>query len=70
MNRDSPHRRWIVENAEPAQCPYCGSGHTERSAAFGPFHMTEPYFCRVCGSPFSRIRWRAPGRADAGPHGE
>lgn len=70
MNRESLHRRWIVENADPAKCPYCGSGDTERSAAFGPFHMTEPYMCRACGSPFSRIRWRAPGRPGPGAAGE
>jgi DNA-directed RNA polymerase subunit RPC12/RpoP len=67
MNR-ALHRKWIVENGAPVACPYCGSSRTERSAAFGPFHMTEPYVCRECGSPFSRIRWRASAdpETDAG----
>ncbi len=39
-------------------CPYCGAADTERAAAFGSFHMSETYFCKRCGSPFSRIKWQ------------
>jgi DNA-directed RNA polymerase subunit RPC12/RpoP len=50
-------RRWSAENGPPKPCPYCGSSDTERSAVFGPFHMSEAYVCRACHSPFSRIKW-------------
>jgi transposase-like protein len=60
MSREAAHRRWLVEQAAKESCPYCGSAETERAGAFGAFHMTEPYLCRSCGSPFSRIRWRQP----------
>ncbi len=50
-------RREIAERARPVACPYCGSADTERTAEFGPFHMTEQYHCRGCLSPFSFVRW-------------
>lgn len=55
-------RKRLSEGAPPASCPYCGSARTERAATFGPFHMSESYFCRACGSPFSRIKWEDPSR--------
>ena len=61
MSREARHRDWIKQHAKPAECPYCGSHSTERCGAFGAFHMTEPYICQDCGSPFNRIRWQGPG---------
>lgn len=51
-----PNRRWISATGKATECPYCGSLDTVRSAAFGPFHMTESYSCRSCKSPFSRLK--------------
>jgi ring-1,2-phenylacetyl-CoA epoxidase subunit PaaD len=58
---DSTERRrnWIAEHGTDVPCPYCSSTHTERSAEFGPFHMSEAFVCLDCRSPFSRIKWRA-----------
>ncbi|MGQ0721331.1 MAG: PaaD-like zinc ribbon domain-containing protein [Candidatus Eiseniibacteriota bacterium] len=64
MNREALHRRWIAERGARGPCPYCGSLDTERFGAFGAFHMTEPYICRTCGSPFHRIRWRSPSEVE------
>lgn len=69
MSGEALHRRWIADHGGPQACPYCKSQDTVRTAAFGPFHMTEPYMCRSCGSPFSRIRWRSPDAAQ-GPADE
>ena len=51
-------RELLAREAAPVACPYCGAPETERAAVFGPFHMSETYFCRKCGSPFSRIKWQ------------
>jgi DNA-directed RNA polymerase subunit RPC12/RpoP len=72
-----PSREWIASRGQPMDCPYCGSPHTERAAVFGPFHMSETYLCRKCGSPFSRIKWGAdddpegggPASPEGGPSG-
>ena len=54
---EEARRAQLAAGGLPAGCPYCGSGDTERAASFGPFHMSETYFCRACRSPFSRIKW-------------
>jgi hypothetical protein len=66
-------RESIAARGRALPCPYCGSHDTERTAEFGPFHMTEQYHCRSCKSPFSRMRWEetaaeapAPNLRDAG----
>jgi ring-1,2-phenylacetyl-CoA epoxidase subunit PaaD len=56
-------RELLAAGGRPVPCPYCGSAETERAASFGPFHMSETYFCRTCRSPFSRIKWEDPSRA-------
>jgi len=38
------------------RCPWCGSDDVERVGAFGPQLASEQYLCRVCHSPFERIR--------------
>jgi DNA-directed RNA polymerase subunit RPC12/RpoP len=58
MSTESLRRRWTAEHGTAVRCPYCDSEQTERSAVFGPFHMSETYSCRDCHSPFSRIKWR------------
>lgn len=58
MSTGSLRRRWTAETAETFACPYCKSERTERSAVFGPFHMSESWACLDCHSPFSRIKWR------------
>ena len=55
-------RDQVAARGLPVPCPYCASHETERAAAFGAFHMSETYFCRSCGSPFSRIKWEEPSR--------
>jgi len=61
MSTESARRRWVADHAPDARrCPYCGSIRTERSAVFGPFHMSESWSCLDCHSPFSRIKWRPP----------
>lgn len=50
-------RTSIAARGCPLPCPYCKSENTERTAEFGPFHMTEQYHCLDCKSPFSRMRW-------------
>ncbi|HMB69198.1 MAG TPA: hypothetical protein VKU85_07790 [bacterium] len=70
MNREERHREWIAEHGAPEPCPYCGSERTERAGAFGAFHMTEPYLCKSCGSPFHRIRWREPDEPRRSAAGE
>ena len=57
MSTESARRRWTADTAPPVKCPYCASERTERSAAFGAFHMSESYSCLDCHSPFSRIKW-------------
>jgi DNA-directed RNA polymerase subunit RPC12/RpoP len=56
---DLSRRETIAARARVATCPYCGSHQTERTAEFGPFHMTEQYHCLGCKSPFSIMRWEA-----------
>jgi ring-1,2-phenylacetyl-CoA epoxidase subunit PaaD len=58
-----PRRDLLAREGVTTPCPYCGAEETERAAAFGSFHMSETYFCKKCGSPFSRIKWqeRKPG---------
>jgi DNA-directed RNA polymerase subunit RPC12/RpoP len=63
-------RKWIAAHGRPTACPYCGSDATERSAEFGPFHMSETYVCRTCHSPFSRIKWGDGAERDPGTSGE
>ena len=38
------------------QCPWCGAADVERIGAFGAQLMSEQYLCRVCRSPFERVR--------------
>ncbi len=59
--QESARAAWLRSGGTPQECPYCGSTDTRREAVFGPFHMSETYFCRGCGSPFSRIKWREEG---------
>jgi len=66
MGTSSERRRWITEHGRATACPHCGSANTERGAEFGPFHMSETYVCRACGSPFSRIKWSGDGPAADG----
>lgn len=40
------------------RCPWCEATDVERLSAFGPMHLTEQWFCRVCRSPFERVRPR------------
>jgi hypothetical protein len=61
MSTGSLRRAWTAAGAAPVRCPWCASSRTERSAAFGPFHMSESWMCLDCRSPFSRIKWRPPG---------
>ena len=61
MHRE--RRDLLAAGGRPVPCPYCASAKTERAATFGPFHMSESYFCRECGSPFSRIKWEDPSPA-------
>jgi hypothetical protein len=67
VNREALHRQWIVEHGHRG--PYCSSLDTERCGAFGAFHMTEPYICRTCGSPFHRIRWQSPSEVETRKRG-
>jgi hypothetical protein len=60
MSAASARRRWIAGHGVAKPCPWCGSSATERSAEFGPFHMSETYVCLACKSPFSRIKWGDP----------
>ena len=53
---DLSRRESIAARARAVSCPYCGSQHTERTAEFGPFHMTEQFHCLSCKSPFSKMR--------------
>jgi len=61
---DLARRESIASRARFVACPYCGSRETERTAEFGPFHMTEQYHCLACKSPFSRMRWENPSGTD------
>jgi ring-1,2-phenylacetyl-CoA epoxidase subunit PaaD len=42
----------------PLACPWCGSAHVEKVAAFGSHLMVAQYLCLQCRSPFERIRKR------------
>ncbi|MGH2569767.1 MAG: hypothetical protein ACRDGR_00990 [bacterium] len=65
MSTGSLRRTWTAAGTEPVRCPWCASSRTERTAAFGPFHMSEGWTCLDCRSPFSRLRWRPPERRSA-----
>jgi len=65
MGAPGSSREWLASRGAPMDCPYCGSAETERAAMFGPFHMSETYVCRACGSPFSRIKWNGEGEGPA-----
>ena len=67
MSDTGRRRDWIAGRGTAIACPYCGSEKTERSAEFGPFHMSESYVCRGCLSPFSRIKWGDPVPAPGSP---
>jgi len=62
---DLSRRETIASRAHPLACPYCGSQRTERTAEFGPFHMTEQYHCLACKSPFSKMRWESAGEDES-----
>lgn len=55
---------WLARKGKPTPCPYCGSEETERYGIFGEFHIAEPYICKVCHSPFSRIKWETAPAED------
>lgn len=55
---NAERRQTIAVRGVNRPCPYCGSEKTERTAEFGPFHMTEQYHCRACHSPFAYMRWQ------------
>lgn len=40
----------------PVQCPACGSGETERTAAFGGTACKDLHRCRACGEPFEHVK--------------
>ncbi len=37
-------------------CPACGSGHTERTAAFSATACKDLYRCRACAEPFEHVK--------------
>jgi ring-1,2-phenylacetyl-CoA epoxidase subunit PaaD len=37
-------------------CPVCGSGDTERTAAFGATACKDLYRCRACAEPFEHVK--------------
>lgn len=55
--------KWLARTGKPVPCPHCGSGQTERFGVFGPFHISEPYICKECHSPFQRVKWEPPAPA-------
>jgi|GEM_PF-3142776 ring-1,2-phenylacetyl-CoA epoxidase subunit PaaD len=63
---DLSRRETIASRARRAACPYCGSERTERTAEFGPFHMTEQFHCLACKSPFSKMRLESGGEEGRG----
>ena len=63
---DLSRRETIASRARPVACPYCGSERTERTAEFGPFHITEQFHCLDCKSPFSRMRLETGGEDSRG----
>jgi hypothetical protein len=43
------------EDAEPAECPYCGSTETHREHPKGPGLCRSMHFCTACEQPFERF---------------
>ena len=66
MTSFDERRGLIASGGRRLVCPYCGSGDTERTAEFGPFHMTEQYHCLSCKSPFALLRWDGDPPAGSG----
>lgn len=48
----------LTLTAAPARvpCPACGSGETERTAAFGSTACKDLYRCRACAEPFEHMK--------------
>ena len=40
----------------PVACPACGSGDTQRTAAFGATACKDLYRCRACAEPFEHVK--------------
>jgi ring-1,2-phenylacetyl-CoA epoxidase subunit PaaD len=40
----------------PVDCPVCGSGDTERTAAFSGTACKDLHRCRACGEPFEHVK--------------
>jgi hypothetical protein len=38
------------------RCPFCGATDAEPIALFGSQLLTEQWYCRVCRTPFERVK--------------
>jgi len=46
----------LFAGGPPVACPRCGSGDTERTAAFGSTACKDLRRCRACGEPFEHVK--------------
>jgi ring-1,2-phenylacetyl-CoA epoxidase subunit PaaD len=46
----------LFASAPPVDCPVCGSGDTERTAAFSGTACKDLYRCRACAEPFEHVK--------------
>jgi hypothetical protein len=46
------------------ECPFCGSGNTEKAADFGTSVMVRLHYCRACRSHFEAIKWGDDAKLD------
>lgn len=45
-----------VESGGPAECPHCGSTHTEEVSRFGSTPCKALWRCNACSEPFDRFK--------------
>jgi ring-1,2-phenylacetyl-CoA epoxidase subunit PaaD len=45
-----------LKNAAPAECPRCGSSHTEELSRFGSTPCKALWRCKACAEPFDRFK--------------
>jgi len=50
---------------DPVVCGWCGATDVERLSVYGPLHLGESWYCRVCHSAFERVRNRSAQAGDA-----
>ncbi|RQG87961.1 hypothetical protein EA462_13950 [Natrarchaeobius halalkaliphilus] len=57
MSENTTRSRVTNQQADGAECPYCGSTETSLENAFGSTILKSQYHCDECMNVFEHIKW-------------